>query len=132
MKVLKFGGTSLGSPERIRGVKKIIESYIAPCVVVVSAFQGVTDELKQAGEMASLKNVEYKTLLEKIRQKHRHFVEHLIVEYERNSTLERVDNIFSQLSETLNGIYLLRELSRHALDEVLSNGEFIPDNQHVH
>ena len=46
MKVLKFGGTSVGSPERIRGVKKIIESQDAPCVVVVSAFQGITDELK--------------------------------------------------------------------------------------
>jgi aspartokinase len=53
MKVLKFGGTSVGSPERIRGVKKIIESQISPCVIVVSAFQGITDELKQVSELAS-------------------------------------------------------------------------------
>ena len=62
MKVLKFGGTSVGSPERIRGVKKIIESQDSPCVVVVSAFQGITDELKQISELASARNEEYKVL----------------------------------------------------------------------
>ena len=65
MKVLKFGGTSVGSPERIRGVKKIIESQSSPCMVVVSAFQGITDELKQICELASVRNDEYKTHLEK-------------------------------------------------------------------
>ena len=53
MKVLKFGGTSVGSPERIKGVKKIIESQSSSCVIVVSAFQGITDELKQISELAA-------------------------------------------------------------------------------
>ena len=66
MKVLKFGGTSVGSPERIRGVKKIIESQNSPCVIVVSAFQGITDELKHMSELASNRNDEYEILLEKI------------------------------------------------------------------
>ena len=66
MKVLKFGGTSVGSPERIRGVKRIIESQGSPCVIVVSAFQGVTDDLKQMSELASNRDDSYEILLEKL------------------------------------------------------------------
>ena len=79
MKVLKFGGTSVGSPERIRGVKKIIESQSAPCLIVVSAFQGITDELKHVSELASSRNEEYKVLLEKMILKHIDFTKQLIV-----------------------------------------------------
>ena len=125
MKVLKFGGTSLGSPERIKGVKKIIESNSIPSVIVVSAFGGITDELKHAGELASLKNDEYKVLIERIRNKHIHFVDTLIAATDREHISESVNKIFSQLTETLNGIYLLRELSRHSLDAVLCNGELL-------
>ena len=66
MKVLKFGGSSVGTPGRIRGVKEIIESQSAPCVVVVSAFHGVTDQLNQVSLLASQRNDEYKTLLDKV------------------------------------------------------------------
>ena len=78
MKVLKFGGTSVGSPERIRGVKKIIESQDSPCVVVVSAFQGITDELKQISELASARNEEYKVLLDKVIQRHTEYARQLV------------------------------------------------------
>ena len=78
MKVLKFGGTSVGSPERIRGVKKIIESQDSPCVVVVSAFQGITDELKQISELASARNEEYKVLLDKILLRHTEYARQLV------------------------------------------------------
>jgi len=66
MKVLKFGGTSVGSPERIRGVKKIIESEDSPCLIIVSAFQGITDELKHISELASNRDDEYMILLERL------------------------------------------------------------------
>ena len=58
MKVLKFGGTSVGTPDRIRVVKNIIESQLSPCVIVVSAFQGITDGLKQICEYAAINNDE--------------------------------------------------------------------------
>jgi aspartokinase/homoserine dehydrogenase 1 len=125
MKVLKFGGTSVGSPERIRGVKKIIESQNLPCVIVVSAFQGITDELKQVSELASTRNNEYKILLEKIILKHKEYVKQLIIKDKQNVVLEIIENIFNDLRETLNGIYLLRELSNHALDRTLSIGEIL-------
>jgi bifunctional aspartokinase / homoserine dehydrogenase 1 len=125
MKVLKFGGTSVGSPERIRGVKKIIESQDSPCVVVVSAFQGITDELKQISELASSRNEEYKILLEKVIQKHTEYTRVLIGKEKRSAVMDAVCKIFADLQQTLNGIYLLRELSKHSLDLVMSTGEIL-------
>ena len=125
MKVLKFGGTSVGSPDRIRGVKKIIESQSSPCVVVLSAFQGITDELKQISERASARNDEYKVLLEKIIQRHTEYTRHLVAKDKRPSVMDAVCKIFADLQLTLNGLYLLRELSRHSLDQVMSTGELL-------
>ena len=125
MKVLKFGCTSVGSPERIRGVKKIIDSQSSPCVIVVSAFQGITDELKHVSELASERNDEYKLLLEKIILKHKEYVKQLIIKDKQHIVLEAIENIFADLRQTLNGIYLLRELSKHALDQTLSIGEIL-------
>ena len=125
MKVLKFGGTSVGSPERIRGVKKIIESQSVPCVIVVSAFQGITDELKHLSELASSKNEKYKTLLDKIILKHIEFANQLIVRNKLDAVIEKIKNISNDLKETLNGIFLLRELSKHSLDQTLATGEML-------
>jgi bifunctional aspartokinase / homoserine dehydrogenase 1 len=112
MKVLKFGGTSVGSPERIRGVKKIIESQSSPCVIIVSAFQGITDELKQISELASSRNDEYKLFLEKAEHKHTEYAKQLINKDRQTEVLEKIRSIFLDLSETLKGIYLDRKSTR--------------------
>lgn len=125
MKVLKFGGTSVGAPERIRGVKKIIESQKSSCVVVVSAFQGVTDELKNISELASSRNDEYLTLLDKISHRHIEFTKQLLSDKKQIIVIKNINEIFKDLLETLKGIYLVRELSRHSLDHVLSTGEIL-------
>jgi aspartokinase/homoserine dehydrogenase 1 len=125
MKVLKFGGTSVGSPERIRGVKKIIESQSKPCLIVISAFQGITDELKHLGELASIRDDKYEILLEKLILKHIEFVKQLISKSNQNRVIEDIKNISDDLRETLSGIYLLRELSRHSLDQTLATGEIL-------
>ena len=125
MKVLKFGGTSVGSPERIRGVKKIIKSQVSPCVIVVSAFQGVTDDLKQMSELAANRDDSYEIMLEKLILKHVEFTKQLIVKDKQNSLLEDIKNITDDLRETLSGIYLLRELSKHTLDQTLGTGEIL-------
>jgi aspartokinase/homoserine dehydrogenase 1 len=125
MKVLKFGGTSVGSPERIRGVKKIIESQSSPCVIVVSAFQGITDELNTICELASVRNDDYKALLEKIVLRHTEYVKQLLIKSKQEAVLETITKIFNDLREILRGIYLLRELSKHSLDEVLGTGEIL-------
>ena len=78
MKVLKFGGTSVGSPERIRGVKKIIESQRLTMCGCCICFQGITDELKQISELASARNEEYKVLLDKIILRHTEYARQLV------------------------------------------------------
>jgi aspartokinase/homoserine dehydrogenase 1 len=125
MKVLKFGGTSVGSPERIRGVKKIIESEDSPCLIIVSAFQGITDELKHISELASNRDDEYMILLEKVISRHIDFAKQLIPRNKQNVVFEDIRNITDDLKETLNGIYLLRELSKHSLDQALGTGEIL-------
>jgi bifunctional aspartokinase / homoserine dehydrogenase 1 len=125
MKVLKFGGTSVGSPERIRGVKKIIDSEDSPCLIVVSAFQGITDELKQISELASNRDDEYTVILDKVITRHIDFAKQLIDKNKQNAVIEDIKNISDELRETLDGIYLLRELSKQSLDQALGTGEIL-------
>ncbi len=124
MKVLKFGGSSVGTPERIRVVKEIIESQSAQCVVVVSAFQGVTDILGQISIMASQRNEEHKDLLAKVNYQHIDYVKSLITDQKiQQKVLLAIESLINELTETLNGIFLLREVSPHASDQVLGFGE---------
>jgi bifunctional aspartokinase / homoserine dehydrogenase 1 len=124
MKVLKFGGSSVGSPERIRGVRKIIESQSLPCVVVVSAFQGVTDELSLTASLASAGISGYRDHLEKLIIKHNDFARSLITQKPlQEKTLSEITVITGELREIFNGIFLLHECTKHSLDQVLSAGE---------
>lgn len=125
MKVLKFGGTSVGTPERIKGVRKIVESQQSPCIVVVSAFQGITDELKATCELASAQNEEFRAQLSRIIARHKDVIRQLAGKDKAQSLSEKTDTLFNNLEKTLNGIYLVRELSKHSLDEVLSTGELL-------
>jgi bifunctional aspartokinase / homoserine dehydrogenase 1 len=125
MKVLKFGGSSVGSPERIRGVKKIIDSQYVPCLIVVSAFQGITDDLKNMSELAAERDDGYEALLDKVIHKHLDFANQLIDSTKLNTVIKDIKEICDDLRETLSGIYLLRELSKHSLDQTLSTGEIL-------
>jgi bifunctional aspartokinase / homoserine dehydrogenase 1 len=125
MKVLKFGGTSVGSPERIRGVIRIIEKQSSPCVIVVSAFHGITDELKQVSELASAGDDKYLILLEKIINKHKDFVKQLLIKSSQPALLDTIKELTDNLQKTLSGISILRELSRQSLDQILAFGELL-------
>jgi aspartokinase/homoserine dehydrogenase 1 len=123
MKVLKFGGSSVGNSERIRLVKKIAGSEPLPLVVVVSAFQGVTDSLKNISESAAGHDAGYKVFLDDLIRKHHNACHELLSGDTLNDTLSKIDQLFNELSETLGGLFLLRELSKYTLDKVLSTGE---------
>lgn len=124
MKVLKFGGSSLGTPERIKGVMEIINSQTSPCIVVVSAFEGVTDELLTLTGLASQGNNDYKEKLENIIFRHKDYAEKLITsESGLARTVELIEKVSVELAEILRGIFLLRESTGHALDQVLAAGE---------
>jgi aspartokinase/homoserine dehydrogenase 1 len=123
MKVLKFGGSSVGNSERIRTVKRIIAYEPLPMVLVVSAFQGVTDTLKNISESAAGHDAGYKPRLEELINKHHVVCEELLEGDSLKPALAKIDNIFQELGETLSGLFLLRELSKYSLDKVLSTGE---------
>ena len=125
MKVLKFGGSSVGNSERIRAVKKIIASEPLPLVMVVSAFQGVTDSLKTISEAAAGHDPGYRPKLDELIKKHRNVCSELLEGNSLDSALSVIDLMFQELVETLSGLFLLRELSKYSLDKVLSMGERI-------
>ncbi|HPD44199.1 MAG TPA: hypothetical protein PKZ45_08095, partial [Dysgonamonadaceae bacterium] len=79
MKVMKFGGSSVGSPESIKSVKQIVEAEEAPVIVVVSALGGVTDRLLLSADFAVKGNAGYKPMLEEIILRHEELIEAMIV-----------------------------------------------------
>lgn len=123
MKVLKFGGTSVGTTENIRVVKQIIEDQAEPCAVVVSAFGGVTDQIIHIATMASERNTAFREEMKIIRDRHINTVNELMTGKACDSTLEVVESMVGEFQEALQGIYLLQDLSNKTLDFLLSFGE---------
>lgn len=128
MKVLKFGGSSVGTPERIKNVIKIISSSLEEnknIAVVFSAFQGVTDELIKIADSAAAGSADCKKLLVKLELQHLSVVKELISVKKQSGVLASVKLSFNQLDDILQGVFLIRELSLKTLDFILSFGERI-------
>lgn len=124
MKVLKFGGSSVGTSERIENVITILKSYKNEKIsVVFSAFQTVTDNLIKLGELAKDSNEEYNKLLDEVKKKHIDAIDALIPKSKRKKSNEYVDFLFNDLYGMLKGVYLLRELTPRTLDYLTSFGE---------
>ena len=123
MKVLKFGGSSVGTPDNIRIVSKIIKSQSDPCAVVVSAFGGVTDTLISMAQMAMNHNPGYKEEMISFRNRHFDCINELLEEDQREFTLKEVDALINEFQDILHGVYLLEDLSKKTMDYLLSFGE---------
>lgn len=125
MKVLKFGGTSVGSAQNIKKVIDILqkESLSNPLVCVVSAVGGITDKLLEAGALAKQKDKKYKTVFDKIKTIHYKVIEELTP---GSTTIKKeVDTRFEDLEQLLNGIFLINELSPKTSDKLVSFGELL-------
>jgi aspartokinase/homoserine dehydrogenase 1 len=125
MNVLKFGGTSLESPQRIATVVEIVrdkqtESEVA---VVVSAMAGVTDALNEAARVAARGLTDYREALENLAKRHLEAIAKLAKPNERASLEERVERRLGELGNLLHGVSLLRECTPRILDQVSSYGE---------
>lgn len=125
MKVLKFGGSSVGSPERIKRVKEIVGANQPPVVIVVSAFQGVTDQLEIVSALAATKNTSYTTILTEISERHTTAVNELITTSEKTSVQKTVNELLKELSDILEGVFLLNDLTPKIHDRILSFGEIL-------
>lgn len=123
MKVLKFGGTSVQSPENIWKVKAIVEADAKNRVVVVSAFSGVTDILLQMAKMAYQGSVEYKQLFAEIEQRHILAAKELVQPIHQGHVLSEVKVQLNELEDYLQSIQRINELTPKLNDYILSFGE---------
>ena len=107
MKVLKFGGTSVGTAESIRNVKEIISSQSGRKIVVLSAMSGVTNELVNLVEYFKLGSESSRDeVLERLEKKHLDLIEELFSDSKaKKDTTSEVEQLFGQLRETLSGDY---------------------------
>ncbi|MCL5128042.1 bifunctional aspartate kinase/homoserine dehydrogenase I [Algibacter sp. L4_22] len=124
MKVLKFGGTSVGSSKNINKVIDILENYgkTDAVVCVVSAVGGITDKLLLTGKQAQNKDIRYKDTLNLIKDIHFNIINELNLGNGEKIT-QVVDNEFQELEDLLSGIYLINELSPKTSDKLVSFGE---------
>lgn len=126
MKVLKFGGTSVGSPAVIRSLISILKTYHQRgdrFAVVFSAFSKVTDTLLDMAHKASKGDQSYVDLFEKVRSRHLEAIEALLEPANRVPIEAHIQANFEALGNVLQGIFLLREASARSLDFVVSFGE---------
>ena len=124
MKVLKFGGTSVGSIESILSLKSIVESETQPVIVVVSALGGITDKLIAISQQALTGDEQYKEEFENIVKRHHHMVENIIKEKKKKKTLlGTLNDLFDQLRSIYYGVFLIHDLSAKTQATIVSYGE---------
>ena len=124
MKVLKFGGTSVGSVESILSVKNIVESQSEPVIVVVSALGGITDQLIRTAQQALAGDVAYLASYAEMARRHHDLIAAIIPAGNERETLIRiVDGLLEELRSIFQGVYLIRDLSPKTHAAIVSYGE---------
>ena len=127
MDILKFGGTSMGSPSSIKNVVKIVveKSVSSRILVTVSAISGMTDELIDMAQTAEKHDESYLQLLQKAEKKHKEMASSLLRNQSINDALNGIDRIFKELSQSLKGVYLLSELPTLTYNKIVTHGEYL-------
>ena len=122
---MKFGGTSVASASAINKVIGIVTKALEKdrTIVVCSAVSGCTDTLIEIGNRAAAGDESFQELLEGLRARHHEIIAELLPGVFQGKTAGEIDGLFDRLSDTVKGIFLLREISRTSLDAVQSYGE---------
>jgi aspartokinase/homoserine dehydrogenase 1 len=125
MKILKFGGSSVATPERIQAVIEITKPYLSAGQVgiVFSAFGGTTDVLIQLSQQALEGNINYKTALAEVERRHLDAVRALVDVQKQSSILAQVKFMMNELEDVLHGTFLVGERTPRTLDYIMSFGE---------
>ncbi|MFD1293925.1 bifunctional aspartate kinase/homoserine dehydrogenase I [Lutibacter holmesii] len=125
MKVLKFGGSSIASSENINKVINIVKNSSAETniAVVVSALGGITDVLLNAGALACKGDESYKNSFQIIENKHIDIIRELIPVNNQSGVLGQIKKMLNTLENTLEGVFLINELSAKTSDKIVSFGE---------
>ncbi|MBR5276124.1 MAG: bifunctional aspartate kinase/homoserine dehydrogenase I [Bacteroidaceae bacterium] len=126
MKVMKFGGTSVGSATSILNLKKIVEAEKEPVVVVVSALGGITDKLIKVSQMAANGDAAYLDEFQAIVTRHYELISAVIPEDgAKRELLVNVDSLLHDLGNIYQGIFLINDLSQKSESAIVSYGERI-------
>ena len=124
MKVMKFGGTSVGSKESIISLKRIVEAENDNVIVVVSALGGITDKLIATSKLALNGDKSYIKEIELMAERHHTMVDDVIIDPQKHDRLiTAIDNLIDQLRSIYYGVYLIRDLSEKKKAAIVSYGE---------
>ncbi len=125
MRVLKFGGSSVATPERIERVADLVAqaALVEPIAVVVSAFGGVTDQLLTAATRASRRDGAWHELWEALRVRHLEAAAALAAPEDLGQLERELHAQLDELGDLLHGVFLLVELSPRSRDSIASYGE---------
>ena len=131
MKVLKFGGTSVGSVKSILSLKKIVETEARtqPVVVVVSALGGITDKLIGTSQMALNGDDRWREEFDAMVTRHHQMIDTIITDDKKRVDLfNKVDQLFDQLKSIYYGVFLIHDLSEKTQAAIVSYGERLSSN----
>lgn len=122
MKVLKFGGSSVGNAQRISNVRNIIKQA-SPCIVVVSAFENITDKLLQIFQMVSEHNSEYLNEIHQMAVFHREMINSLFENKKKEIITKHINQLLNELESTYTTIFKYNDQSNKIKDHVVGFGE---------
>ena len=125
MKVLKFGGTSVGSVENLRKVKQIVESQNTDVVVIVSALGGITDKVLNMAKVATTTKTFLTTEMMEITTRHMTTIETLVPEELQLEIKEKVLEKLNELENLIKGVSMIGELTNKTLDKIGGMGEML-------
>ncbi len=123
MKVLKFGGTSVGTSKSLQYVKSIVESQTEPCIVTVSALGGITNRLIECSGRASNADPSFHDIISEIRTRHSDVIESVVPPTLSDRCKDAVKVLIDELELVCNAVALLRELTPRSQDLIVSYGE---------
>ena len=115
MKVLKFGGTSVGSVENLLKVKEIVDSQKDDLVVIVSALGGITDKILTMAKTAATTKTFTETEMMEVTARHMTTVDMLITESEKEEVKMKLQEKLDELTGLLKGVSLIGELTDKTL-----------------
>ncbi len=123
MKVLKFGGTSVGSIKSLKNVKEIVDGLLEPAIIVVSALGGLTDQLIATARSASKNPVEFRETMKSIRSRHEEIIREMIPFERQTYVWDAVSVLLGDLENLYTGISLIKDVPEKTLAAIVSFGE---------
>lgn len=123
MKVLKFGGTSVGTVESLRNVKRIVDGLKEPAIIVVSALGGLTDRLIATAKSASENDTDWRVAMAGIRERHEKIIEEMVRPERQPHVREAIGSLLGDLENLYKGISLIKDVPEKTLAAVVSFGE---------